>query len=67
MKTQTRCVVIGGGLAGCSTVYHITQAGWTGGALGVRDRMTKGTTWPSAAPGTQFGMNQPMEGLKTPS
>ena len=29
MKTQTRAVVIGGGIAGCSTLYHLTQEGWT--------------------------------------
>ncbi len=34
MKSQTRAVVIGGGIAGySSTLYHLTQEGWTDGVL----------------------------------
>ena len=29
MKTQTRVVAIGGGIAGCSTLYHLPRDGWT--------------------------------------
>ena len=67
MKTQTRCVVIGGGIAGCSTLYHLTQEGWTDVVLVERDELTSGTTWHSAAQVTNFGMNQTMVGLKTHS
>jgi len=28
MKTETRAVVIGGGLVGCSILYHLTKLGW---------------------------------------
>ena len=28
MKNNARVVVIGGGIAGCSTLYHLTQEGW---------------------------------------
>ncbi|MEX0371449.1 MAG: FAD-dependent oxidoreductase [Tateyamaria sp.] len=65
MKTQTHCVVIGGGIAGCSTLYHLTQEGWTDVVLVERDELTSGTTWHSAAQVTNFGMNQTMVGLKT--
>ena len=67
MKTQTRCVVIGGGIAGCSTLYHLTQEGWTDVVLVERDELTSGTTWHSAAQVTNFGMTQTMVGLKTHS
>lgn len=49
MKTQTRVVVIGGGIAGCSTWYHLTQEDWSGVVLIERDELTSGTTWHSAA------------------
>ncbi|WP_299048379.1 FAD-dependent oxidoreductase [uncultured Tateyamaria sp.] len=67
MKTQTRAVVIGGGIAGSSTLYHLTQEGWTDVVLVERDELTSGTTWHSAAQVTNFGMNQTMVGLKTHS
>ncbi|MEM7598930.1 MAG: FAD-dependent oxidoreductase [Pseudomonadota bacterium] len=67
MKSQTRCVVIGGGIAGCSTLYHLTQEGWTDVVLVERNELTSGTTWHSAAQVTNFGMTQTMVGLKTHS
>ncbi len=67
MKTRTKVVVIGGGIAGCSTLYHLTQEGWSDVVLLERDELTSGTTWHSAAQVTNFGMNQTMVGLKTHS
>jgi len=67
MKTRTKAVVIGGGIAGCSTLYHLTQEGWTDVVLVERNELTSGTTWHSAAQVTNFGMNQTMVGLKTHS
>ncbi|MEM7208919.1 MAG: FAD-dependent oxidoreductase [Pseudomonadota bacterium] len=67
MKTQTRAVVIGGGIAGCSTLYHLTTMGWTDVVMVERDELTSGTTWHSAAQVTNFGPNQTMVGLKTHS
>ncbi len=67
MKSQTKVVVIGGGIAGCSTLYHLTQEGWTDVVLVERNELTSGTTWHSAAQVTNFGANQTMVGLKTHS
>jgi dimethylglycine dehydrogenase len=67
MKTQTRVVVIGGGIAGCSTLYHLTQEGWSDVVLIERNELTSGTTWHSAAQVTNFGMTQTMVGLKSHS
>jgi dimethylglycine dehydrogenase len=67
MKTRTKVVVIGGGIAGCSTLYHLTQEGWGDVVLVERNELTSGTTWHSAAQVTNFGMNQTMVGLKSHS
>jgi dimethylglycine dehydrogenase len=67
MKSQARVVVIGGGIAGCSTLYHLTQEGWSDVVLIERDELTSGTTWHSAAQVTNFGMSQVLIGLKSHS
>ena len=66
-RTQTDVVVIGGGIGGCSTLYHLTREGITDCVLLERDELTSGTTWHSAAQVTNFGPNQTMIGLKTHS
>lgn len=64
VKTHARVVVIGGGIAGCSTLYHLTQEGWKDVVLVERDELTSGSTWHAAAQVTQFGANQTMVALK---
>lgn len=44
MKSQARVVVIGGGIAGCSTLYHLTKEDWSDVVLIERDELTSGTT-----------------------
>jgi len=60
-------VVIGGGIAGCSALYHLTREGWSDVVLLERDELTSGTTWHSAAQVTNFGAVQTMVGLKSHS
>ncbi|MEM9144925.1 MAG: FAD-dependent oxidoreductase [Pseudomonadota bacterium] len=67
MRTTARVVVIGGGIAGCSALYHLTEEGWSDVMLLERDELTSGTTWHSAAQVTNFGTNQVMIGLKSHS
>ena len=67
MKSSAKVAVIGGGIAGCSTLYHLTQEGLSDVVLVERDELTSGTTWHSAAQVTNFGMNQTMVGLKSHS
>ncbi len=64
VKTHARVVVIGGGIAGCSTLYHLTREGWNDVVLVERDELTSGSTWHAAAQVTQFGGNQTMVALK---
>jgi dimethylglycine dehydrogenase len=49
MKTHARAVVIGGGVIGCSILYHLTKLGWTDVVLLERDELTSGSTWHAAA------------------
>jgi dimethylglycine dehydrogenase len=48
MKSEARVVVIGGGVVGCSVLYHLTKAGWKDVVLVERDRLTSGSTWHAA-------------------
>jgi dimethylglycine dehydrogenase len=49
LKTHAQAVVIGGGLVGCSILYHLTRLGWTDVVLLERDELTSGSTWHAAA------------------
>ncbi|MFX0545698.1 GcvT family protein [Roseovarius sp. S1116L3] len=49
MKTHAQAVVIGGGVIGCSILYHLTKLGWTDVVLLERDELTSGSTWHAAA------------------
>ena len=49
MKTHAQAVVIGGGLIGCSILYHLARAGWRDVVLLERDELTSGSTWHAAA------------------
>jgi len=42
-------IVIGGGIMGCSTLYHLAEMGVTDAVLLERNKLTSGTTWHSAA------------------
>ncbi|MDE0345533.1 MAG: FAD-dependent oxidoreductase, partial [Boseongicola sp.] len=48
MKTQARVVVIGGGVVGCSVLYHLTRLGWQDVMLIERSDLTSGSTWHAA-------------------
>ena len=48
MKTEARAVVIGGGVVGCSVLYHLTKYGWTDVLLIERSELTSGSTWHAA-------------------
>ncbi|MCB1421075.1 MAG: FAD-dependent oxidoreductase, partial [Nitratireductor sp.] len=48
MKSHTRVAVIGGGVVGCSVLYHLTKLGWTDILLIERSELTSGSTWHAA-------------------
>ena len=49
LPTQASVIVIGGGVMGCSTLYHLAKAGVSDAILLERNELTSGTTWHSAA------------------
>ncbi|MEP1538294.1 MAG: FAD-dependent oxidoreductase [Paracoccaceae bacterium] len=49
MKSHAQAVVIGGGVIGCSILYHLTKLGWRDVVLLERDELTSGSTWHAAA------------------
>jgi dimethylglycine dehydrogenase len=48
MKSQARVVVIGGGVVGVSTLYHLVKKGWSDAVLIERKELTSGSTWHAA-------------------
>ena len=48
MKTTTRVAIIGGGVVGCSVLYHLTKLGWSDVMLLERSELTSGSTWHAA-------------------
>ena len=48
MKTHAQVVVIGGGVVGCSVLYHLTKLGWKDVVLLERRELTSGSSWHAA-------------------
>jgi dimethylglycine dehydrogenase len=48
MKSHVQVAVIGGGVVGCSVLYHLTKRGWKDVALIERSELTSGSTWHAA-------------------
>ncbi len=48
LPSQAKCVIIGGGVIGCSVAYHLAKLGRTDSVLLERNQLTSGTTWHAA-------------------
>ena len=48
MREQVQAVVIGGGVVGCSVLYHLAKAGWKDVLLIERSELTSGSSWHAA-------------------
>ncbi|MCB1834436.1 MAG: FAD-binding oxidoreductase, partial [Geminicoccaceae bacterium] len=57
MQTTARVVVIGGGVVGVSTLYHLAKEGWTDVVLLERTELTAGSTWHAAGLLPLFNMS----------
>ncbi len=58
LPDSARVVIIGGGIAGASVAYHLTQLGWTDLVVLERRELTGGTTWHAAGLVTQLRASQ---------
>ena len=48
LPAHAKVVIIGGGVIGCSTAYHLIKRGWKDVVLLERAQLTAGTTWHAA-------------------
>lgn len=57
MQDTARVVVIGGGVVGVSTLYHLAKKGWSDCVLLERTELTAGSTWHAAGLLPLFNMS----------
>ena len=57
VRTHARAVVIGGGVVGVSTLYHLAMKGWSDVVLCERTELTAGSTWHAAGLLPLFNMS----------
>lgn len=57
MENKARVVVVGGGVVGVSTLYHLAKKGWTDCCLIERKELTSGSTWHAAGLLPLFNMS----------
>jgi dimethylglycine dehydrogenase len=63
MLADARVAIVGGGVAGCSLLYHLGLAGWEDAVLLEEDELTSGSTWHAAGLCTQFNPSYNLTGL----
>jgi len=63
LPTQARVVIVGGGIAGCSTAYHLARRGITDVLLLEQGKLTCGTTWHAAGLVGQMRPNRNMTAM----
>jgi heterotetrameric sarcosine oxidase gamma subunit len=65
LPTQAQVVIVGGGIAGCSTAYHLARLGITDVLLLEQGKLTSGTTWHAAGLVGQMRPNRNMTRMST--
>ena len=58
MQEHARVVVVGGGIAGASVLYHLAERGWTDAVLLEMNELTSGSTWHAAGNVPTFSGNR---------
>ena len=63
VPTHAQVVIIGGGIVGCSTAYHLVELGWKDVVLVERKRISSGTSWAAAGLLGQLWSTSPLTRL----
>ena len=63
LPSQAEIVIVGGGIAGCSTAYHLAKMGRTDVVLLEQGKLTSGTTWHAAGLVGQMRPNRNMTAM----
>ncbi len=63
LPTHAEIIIVGGGIAGCSTAYHLAKAGKTDVLLLEQGKLTSGTTWHAAGLIGQMRPNRNMTAM----
>ena len=48
LPSHVKCAIIGGGVVGCSILYHLAKFGWRDTILLERSELTSGSSWHAA-------------------
>src|SRR6266542_4235637 len=48
LPSETKVIIVGGGIVGCSFAYHLTRLGWKDVLLLEQNQLAGGTTWHAA-------------------
>ena len=48
LPSHAKVVIIGGGVVGCSILFHLAKFGWKDAVLLERDELTSGSSWHAA-------------------
>ena len=48
LPSHVKCAIIGGGVVGCSILFHLAKFGWKDTILLERDELTSGSSWHAA-------------------
>ena len=63
IPSHAQVVIIGGGIVGCSTAYHLTELGWKDVVLLERKKISSGTSWAAAGLLGQLWSTSPLTKL----